>query len=130
MVRKMQPQVRQLAVVILLFAELLVVVGCGRRVVGSPISEEHIPQIVAGKTTKAEILKLFGAPYDIQSKGDEEVLTYLYGRAYQFSFIFWTEVQEKADILAVYIGPNGVVSNYVFSKGVSAPDILKPPARR
>jgi hypothetical protein len=37
----------------------------------------------------------------------------------------YTETQDKADILTVFIDQKGIVSNYVFSKGVSSPDIYR-----
>ena len=105
----------------------LFMVGCGRRLVGQPINEDNIPKIAVGKTTREEILKLFGTPYQIEARGDQQVLTYLYGTTSSWTVIVYTETQDKADILTIFIDQKGIVSNYVFSKGVSSPDIYRRP---
>jgi outer membrane protein assembly factor BamE (lipoprotein component of BamABCDE complex) len=109
--------------IVLLIGWLMV--GCGRRLVGQPINEDNIPKIAVGRTTRDDILKLFGAPYEIEAKGDQEVLTYLHGTTFSWTAIVYTETQDKADILTVFIDQKGIVSNYVFSKGVSSPDIYR-----
>ena len=105
----------------------LILVGCARRLVGAPIREENIPKIAIGETTRAEIFKLFGTPYSIESKGDQEILTYLHGRESITYYGLYVETQQGADILTIYIDHKGTVSNYVFDKGVATPDIYKRP---
>lgn len=105
----------------------LLMVGCGRRLVGQPINEENVPKIAVGKTTREEILRLFGTPYQIEVMGDQQVLTYLYGTTSTWTVILYTETQDNADILTIFIDQKGVVSDYVFSKGVSSPDIYRRP---
>lgn len=41
----------------------------------------------------------------------------------------YTENRTQADILTVFIDKGGVVSNYAYSKGASAPELLRPPVR-
>ena len=97
--------------------------GCAaRHLVGSPIKEEGIHKIVAGKTTRAEILSLFGPPYRVESTGDHEVLTYFYGKQSNWTILLYSESRHSADILNVYINQNGIVSNYAFSEGVAVPE--------
>lgn len=97
--------------------------GCAaRHLVGSPIKEEGIHKIVAGKTTRAEILSLFGPPYRVESKGDQEILTYFYGKQSNWTILLYSESRHSADILNVYLNQNGIVSNYAFSEGVAMPE--------
>jgi hypothetical protein len=100
-----------------------VIAGCAaRHLVGSPIDEENVHKIVAGKTTRAEILSLFGPPYRVESKGDHEVLTYFYGKQSNWTILLYSESRHSADILNVYLNRNGIVSNYAFSEGVAMPE--------
>jgi outer membrane protein assembly factor BamE (lipoprotein component of BamABCDE complex) len=117
---------KALAAVVLLLVALMMA-GCARRLVGSPIREENVSRIAVGKTTRTEILQMFGSPYQIESKDDKEVLFYLYGHEWQATFILYTERRQEADILTVYINRAGVVSDYAFSKDVASPELLKQP---
>ena len=101
--------------------------ACVRRLVGEPIREENIPKIAIGKTKRDEIFKLFGTPYRVESRGDEEILTYLHGRESTWSVGLYSEIEQKADILTIYMDQKGTVSNYTFDKGVATPDIYKRP---
>ena len=118
---------RKSFVVVILLLVALTTVSCARRLVGSPIREENIPKIIVGKTTRTEILRLFGSPYQVDSKDDKEVLIFLYGHEWQATFILYTERRQEADILIVYIDRAGVVSDYAFSKDVASPELLKQP---
>jgi hypothetical protein len=60
-------RVHKVLFIVLLFLIGITAVSCARRLVGSPIKEENIPKIVVGKTTRAEILRLFGSPYRVES---------------------------------------------------------------
>lgn len=100
-----------------------IMAGCAaRHLVGSPIKEEGVHKIVAGKTTRAEILSLFGPPYRVESKNDQEVLTYFYGKQSNWTILLYSESRHSADILNVYLNQNGIVSNYAFSEGVAMPE--------
>ncbi|MGH7381629.1 MAG: hypothetical protein ACREKR_05285 [Candidatus Methylomirabilales bacterium] len=106
-----------------LFLTGWIMAGCAaRHLVGSPIKEEGIHKIVAGKTTRAEILSVFGPPYRVESKGDQEVLTYFYGKQSHWTILLYSESRQSADILNVYLNQNGIVSNYAFSEGVAMPE--------
>jgi hypothetical protein len=98
--------------------------------VGSPIREENIPKIAVGKTTRAEVLRLFGSPYRIESPGDREILTYVYGEEMVGSIGIYTERRQRADVLTVYLDRAGIVSDHSFSKGVAIPDFYNQPVIR
>lgn len=122
---------RQRAMVALTILTIVsvVTIGCARRLVGEPINEDNIPKITVGKTTRGEIFALFGAPYRMEAREDQDVLTYLHGREFIWSAGLYTENRSQADILTVFIDKGGVVSNYAYTKGASAPELLRPPAR-
>ncbi len=111
---------------IFLLATGLMLTGCSRQLVGQPIREDLIPKIAVGKTTRAEVLTLFGSPYRIETHGETETLTYLYGTESVWTVGLYTEVQRSADILTISLDRNGVVSAVGFSKGVSTPDFYRP----
>ena len=115
-----------LTLTILLVAGLLIV-GCARRLVGTPIKEENIPKIAIGETKREDIFRWFGTPYSLESKDNQEILTYLHGKELIWTAGLYTETQQSADILTVFIDEKGAVANYVFSKGVSTPEIYKRP---
>lgn len=122
---------RQRAMVALTILTIVsvVTIGCARRLVGEPINEDNIPKITVGKTTRGEIFALFGAPYRMEAREDQDVLTYLHGREFIWSAGLYTENRSQADILTVFIDKGGVVSNYAYTKGASAPELLRPTAR-
>jgi outer membrane protein assembly factor BamE (lipoprotein component of BamABCDE complex) len=111
---------------ILLLATGVVLAGCSRQLVGQPIREDLIPKIAVGKTTRAEVLTLFGSPYRIETHGETETLTYLYGTESVWTVGVYTEIQRSADILTISLDRNRVVSAIGFSKGVSTPDFYRP----
>jgi hypothetical protein len=109
----------------------LMAVACARHLVGSPIREENIPKIAIGKTTRADVLRLFGSPYyRIESARGSEILTYVYGEELVGSIGIYTERRQRADVLTVYIDRAGVVSDYSFSKEAAIPDFYKQPVLR
>ena len=103
---------------------------CTRHLGGSGIGEENIPKIAIGKTTRADVFRLFGSPYRIESAGDKEILTYVYGEEMSGSIVIYTERRQRADLLTVYIDRAGVVSDYSFSKEAAIPDFYKQPVMR
>jgi outer membrane protein assembly factor BamE (lipoprotein component of BamABCDE complex) len=102
-------------------------VACARSIVGSPIHSEFLYEVKSGKTTKAEVLRLFGSPYQIETVEDREILTYVYGKDTVMWYVFYTQRNQKADVLTFFIDHAGVVSNYSFSKDVAIPDFYKQP---
>ena len=115
---------------VVLMVLCLMAVACTRHLVGSPIREENIPKIAIGKTTRADVFRLFGSPYRIESAGDKEILTYVYGEEMSGSIVIYTERRQRADLLTVYIDRAGVVSDYSFSKEAAIPDFYKQPVMR
>jgi outer membrane protein assembly factor BamE (lipoprotein component of BamABCDE complex) len=105
----------------------MVTVGCVRSIVGSPIHSEFISRVEAGKTTKTEVLRLFGSPYQIESSGDREIFTYIYGKTTVIWYILYTQQNQEADVLTFFIDKAGVVSNYSFSKDAAIPDFYRQP---
>ena len=102
-------------------------VACIRSIVGSPIHSEFLSEVKSGKTTKAEVLRLFGSPYQIETVEDREILTYVYGKDTTMWYVFYTQRNQEADVLTFFIDHSGVVSNYSFSRGVAIPDFYKQP---
>lgn len=102
-------------------------VACTRSIVGSPIHSEFLSEVESGKTTKAEVLRLFGSPYRIEIVENREILTYVYGKDTAMWYLFYTQRNQEADVLTFFIDDAGVVSNYSFSKGVAMPDFYKQP---
>lgn len=81
--------------------------------------------IQTSKTTREEVLELFGEPEHIESEGDHEVFTYRSGTQVKV-FIFapipapgalGLKTKEKVDTLKIFIDHTGVVSDYTISKG-------------
>ncbi len=117
---------RALFAIALLIVVAVVTMGCARRLVGRAIDEDNIPKIAVGKTTREEIFALFGSPYRMEAKDDQDILTYLHGRDFVWTAGLYTESKSQADILTVFIDKRGVVSNYAFTKGASTPELLRP----
>jgi len=101
--------------------------GCARRLVGTPIKEDDVPKLAIGRTTKTEVLSVFGAPYSIEARGDQEILTYVHGSEFAWTIGIYSENRRTVDLLTIFLDRNGLVSNYAFSKGVSAPDLYRGP---
>jgi outer membrane protein assembly factor BamE (lipoprotein component of BamABCDE complex) len=118
---------RLLFCVIVTIMLCMVAVACVRSIVGSPIHSESLFQVEAGKTTKTEVLRLFGSPYQIESREDREIFTYIYGKDTVIWYLFYTQRNQKADVLTFFIDQAGVVSNYSFSKDVAIPDFYRQP---
>jgi hypothetical protein len=105
----------------------IVTLACVRSIVGSPIHSEFISRVEAGKTTKSEVLRLFGSPYQIESSEDREILTYIYGKDTVIWYILYTQRNQEADVLTFFIDQAGVVSNYSFSRDAAIPDFYRQP---
>ncbi|MGH7480132.1 MAG: hypothetical protein ACREJ8_11195 [Candidatus Methylomirabilales bacterium] len=91
---------------------------------GAGTTGEALPQFLDERFSlgRAEILSVFGPPYRVESKGDQEVLTYFYGKQSHWTILLYSESRHSADILNVYLNQNGIVSNYAFSEGVAMPE--------
>ena len=53
-----------------------VMISCANTTLGRPINMFNKQDIIKGRTTKEEVVKLFGAPYRTNNLGDREILTY------------------------------------------------------
>jgi hypothetical protein len=130
----------------LLVLLLLCAPGCviGRYEEGLPVAVDRIPDIVPGKTTKAEILEWFGAPSGLADAqllesflADRElmpgpvvdlpfadVLVYRLtrGRLEGLVLILWNRVDFHVtnDTLVVFFDADDRVSSYGFRKGTDA----------
>ena len=76
--------------------------------------------IEPGVTTKAELLQQLGTPRGVRAQGDGKVLSFSYGEVNgtgygvgSFGVRFAIEAtQLAADVLEVFVGPDGVVRSY------------------
>lgn len=124
---------------ILALAVLLSISVCscriGRVYIGSEITENPKERIVAGATTKSEILRIFGPPYRVQKQYDGDIFIYDYVRKNSSSltlkepvftnitFFEFKRIQEKKDSLVILFDKDGVVKSYGYYRGTTG---LKP----
>jgi outer membrane protein assembly factor BamE (lipoprotein component of BamABCDE complex) len=104
--------------------------GCsiGRIYVGSEIRQDPKEKIIAGSTTKGEILEMFGPPDRIQKQYDGDIFVYLYLRKNSSKFAIeepyftnvtlfsYTKIQQKKDSLVILFDKDGVVKNFGFDR--------------
>ncbi len=107
----------------------------GRIYIGSEIREDPKERIVAGATTKSEILRIFGPPYRVQKQYDGDIFVYDYVRKNSsrltleepvftnFTFFEFKRIQEKRDSLVILFDKDGVVKGYGYYRGTEG---LKP----
>ena len=107
----------------------------GRIYVGSEIRDDPRERIVNGTTTKSEILKIFGPPYQVQKQYDGDIFVYDYVRKNSSSltlkepvftnitFFEFKRIQEKKDSLVILFDKDGVVKSYGYYRGTTG---LKP----
>ncbi len=89
--------------------------------VGKDFSSSNVSKIEKGKTTAADLIKLFGEPFSktvISSTGEKWIYTYSAGTASAQSYLVTTKVETKGiqktlDLLI----ENGVVTNFTFTEG-------------
>lgn len=77
--------------------------GCARRLVGTPIKEDDVPKLAIGRTTKTEVLSVFGAPYSIEARGDQEILTYVHGSEFAWTIGIYSENRRTVDLLTIFL---------------------------
>ena len=123
---------------LLLAALLALSTGCqlGREYVGSELRLEALDRLLNGRSTKGEVLQLFGPPDRILRQYDGDVFIYRYVRRNTASFsieepvitnfqIFsWSKEQEKADRLVVLFDRQGIVSAWGLRRGTEELDAL------
>ena len=90
---------------ILLIATLLA--GCGLLVVGADFPSPTKDMIQAGKTTKADLLRFFGEPYQVGIDSGDLTWRWFYGKKYSGGDI--------SKDLTVRFDAKGVVKSYSFS---------------
>jgi hypothetical protein len=118
-------------------AVLALASGCTieRRYLGSEIRAVPEEWIVAGTTTKPDVLAAFGPPDRILRQREGEVFLYRYAQRNGFQIeieepfsgleIFtWNRIQEKSDRLMVFFDREGVVSAFSYRRGRGELDAL------
>ncbi len=115
--------------------------GCtiGRYVRFEPIPEAPEEVLVAGKTTKADVLRELGAPTEIHRQWDGDLFMYRYVRrniatldiaepyVTRQSLFVYDSKSERHDRLAVFFDRQGVVQGFGVSRGTEAmPAVEKP----
>ncbi|MGQ9778243.1 MAG: hypothetical protein ACUVQ9_13710 [Thermodesulfobacteriota bacterium] len=112
-------------------AFLILLLGCsiGRVYVGSEIKVDPKEKISIGRTTKGEILEIFGPPDRIQNQFDGDVFIYTYLRKNSTKFAIeepyftnvtlfqYTKIQQKKDALVILFDKEGMVKSYGFQRG-------------
>lgn len=110
---------------------LLLASACtiGRTYVGSEIREEPAERIHVGRTTRADVLQIFGPPDRILRQASGDVFVYRFDQTNKSTFtieeplltdllIFsWTKVQKKSDRLTVFFDREGVVTAFGHRRG-------------
>lgn len=102
----------------LILAALLLSAGCAHKIPAQKVAQG----IAKGKTTKQEVLTLFGDPYRVHKtpgmkivSGDRVHVVHPPAEAWKYS-LDTTGVNDKApmDTLILFFNREGVVSSYVF----------------
>lgn len=86
---------------------LCLIVGCVS--IGKDFQEDTVRAIQQGKTTKNNVLNMFGAPYSKGIENGEETWTYTYFQGRLIGWQSWTKD------LTVRFDNNGVVNSYSYS---------------
>jgi hypothetical protein len=105
--------------------------GCtiGRTYAGAEIREEPAVRIEAGRTSRAEVLQVFGPPDRILRRANGDVFVYLFERTNETTFTLeepvftnfvlfaWSKVQRKSDRLTIFFDGEGTVTAYGHRRG-------------
>jgi hypothetical protein len=101
----------------------------GRTYVGTEIREEPTLRIQAGRTSRAEVLQVFGPPDRILRRADGDVFVYLFERTNEtaftleepvitnFTLFSWSKVQRKSDRLTIFFDGGGTVTAFGHRRG-------------
>lgn len=101
----------------------------GRTYVGAEIREEPAQRIQAGRTSRAEVLQVFGPPDRILRRANGDVFVYLFERTNSTSFTIeepvftnfqlfsWSKVQRKSDRLTIFFDGDGTVTSFGHRRG-------------
>jgi hypothetical protein len=98
-----------------------------RSTVGSRLAADPNEWIINGRTTKVDVLRIFGPPDRIQRQLDGDVFIYSYVSTYSREFTIeepasdigmsYTSSDVKSDRLVVLFGKEGVVSAFGYRRG-------------
>ena len=101
----------------------------GRSYVGAEIREEPAARIQAGRTSRAEVLQVFGPPDRILRRANGDVFVYLFERTNETTFTIeepvftnfqlfsWSKVQRKSDRLTIFFDGDGTVTAFGHRRG-------------
>ena len=101
----------------------------GRTYVGAEIREEPAARIQAGRTSRAEVLQVFGPPDRILRRANGDVFVYLFERTNETTFTIeepvftnfqlfsWSKVQRKSDRLTIFFDGEGTVTSFGHRRG-------------
>ena len=101
----------------------------GRTYVGAEIREDPAARIEAGRTSRTEVLQVFGPPDRILRRANGDVFVYLFERTNETSFTLeepvftnfvlfaWNKVQRKSDRLTIFFDADGTVTAYGHRRG-------------
>jgi len=83
-----------------------VIAGCGLLVIGRDFASPSPDMIQPGKTTKADLVRFFGEPYQVGIDSGDLTWSWFYGRKHSEG--------ELTKELTVRFDPQGVVRSYSF----------------
>jgi hypothetical protein len=101
----------------------------GRTYLGAEIREEPAERIQVGRTSRAEVLQIFGPPDRILRRVNGDVFVYLFERTNESSFTIeepvftnlllfsWSKVQRKSDRLTIFFDGDGTVTDFGHRRG-------------
>ncbi|QEM68006.1 hypothetical protein FO488_07435 [Geobacter sp. FeAm09] len=117
--------------VFIVTAAVIFFAGCVYRLTPERVEQ----QIVAGRTTKQEVVKLYGAPYlryktpgMSMSSGTKEYLLHAGGETwlYHIHYLGMLDIVEQ-ETLRILFNDKGIVSSYAFTNATSAGPLPKKP---
>ncbi len=100
---------------------LLSVSACAS--VGKKINHDQISSIEKGKTTRSEIIQMFGKPTMVTELSNETIFTYIHsvakntvGNFIPVYNVFRTEMKSDTDTFTVKFSKKDIVEDYTFSQ--------------
>jgi hypothetical protein len=96
---------------------------------GAQIRVEPAEFLVAGRTTKADVLRIFGPPAGVARQHDGDLFLYRFVRRHGeelqleepvftgMDVFTWTRSREREDRLVILFDEHGVVREHGFSRG-------------
>ncbi|RMF94370.1 MAG: outer membrane protein assembly factor BamE [Nitrospinota bacterium] len=113
----MKRRKRQLAWSVLFLSSLLLG-GCafGRAKVGERLLDEQVQQIEKGVTSKAEVVRLLGPPYEVSQTLTQEVFHYTYTDGKLAFLLIFARANVKSDDLYIFFDDKGIVQEVIFGR--------------